>query len=108
MPFNLTLLTVDTHYEDGYVCRLCDDTFGDDQYANVMACSSKQIGAFLKWIREQDFYDNTKDAGEVGAGHSVTALYEVELTETGSSYRGVSLEFASEHTSEPAEDNGRN
>ncbi|MBO7730789.1 MAG: sulfatase-like hydrolase/transferase [Lachnospiraceae bacterium] len=59
VPFNLTLLTVDTHYEDGYVCRLCDDAFGDDQYANVMACSSRQIDALLKWIREQDFYDNT-------------------------------------------------
>lgn len=58
-PFNLTLLTVDTHYEDGYVCRLCDDAFGDNQYANVMACSSKQLSTFLKWIQAQDFYDNT-------------------------------------------------
>ena len=24
-PFALTILTVDTHYEDGYVCRLCQD-----------------------------------------------------------------------------------
>lgn len=39
-PFNLTVLTVDTHFEDGYVCDECDDTFGDNQYANVMACSS--------------------------------------------------------------------
>lgn len=58
-PFNLTLLTVDTHYEDGYVCELCDDTFGDDQYANVMACSSRQLDAFVKWIQQQDFYKNT-------------------------------------------------
>ena len=58
-PFNLTLLTVDTHFEDGYVCRLCKDEFGDNQYANVMACSSRQIAAFLDWIREQDFYENT-------------------------------------------------
>ena len=40
-PFNLTLLTVDTHFEDGYVCGLCTDEFGDDQYSNVMACSSR-------------------------------------------------------------------
>ena len=38
-PFNLTLLTVDTHFEDGYKCRLCDDRFGDNQYANAIACS---------------------------------------------------------------------
>ena len=58
-PFNLTMLTVDTHFEDGYVCNLCGDTFGDNQYANVMACSSKQIGAFVEWIQKQDFYENT-------------------------------------------------
>lgn len=58
-PFNLTMLTVDTHFEDGYVCEKCEDTYGDDQYANVMACSSKQIEEFIQWIQEQDFYENT-------------------------------------------------
>lgn len=58
-PFNLTLLTVDTHSEDGYVCELCDDKFGDNQYANVIACSSKQVSEFVKWIQQQDFYENT-------------------------------------------------
>ncbi len=28
-------------------------------------------------LRSQDFNDDTKDAGELGAGHSVTALYEI-------------------------------
>ena len=58
-PFNLTLLTVDTHFEDGYVCQYCKDEFGDDQYANVMACSSRQVASFIKWIQEQNFYENT-------------------------------------------------
>ena len=58
-PFNLTLLTVDTHFEDGYVCDLCDDEFGKNQYANVMACSSRQISAFVEWVQDQDFYENT-------------------------------------------------
>ena len=58
-PFNLTLLTVDTHFEDGYVCRLCDEEFGDNQYANVMACSNRQTAAFVEWIQEQDFYEDT-------------------------------------------------
>ena len=58
-PFNLTMLTVDTHFSDGYVCRLCGDEFGDNQYANVMACNSRQIKAFLEWIKTQDFYENT-------------------------------------------------
>ena len=58
-PFNLTLLTVDTHFEDGYVCGLCKDEFGDNQYANVMACSSRQVAEFVHWIQKQEFYDNT-------------------------------------------------
>ena len=58
-PFNLSLLTVDTHFEDGYVCHLCDDEFGENQYANVMACSSRQVCQLIEWIRQQDFYENT-------------------------------------------------
>ncbi len=57
-PFNLTLLTVDTHFEDGYVCPLCADTYSD-QYANVIRCSSSQVNDFVRWIQEQDFYENT-------------------------------------------------
>lgn len=58
-PFNLTMLTVDTHFEDGYVCEKCKNTYGEDQYANVMACSSKQLEEFIQWVQEQDFYENT-------------------------------------------------
>lgn len=58
-PFNLTMLTVDTHFEDGYVCDKCDDKFGDNQYANVMACSSKQVKEFVEWVKQQDFYEDT-------------------------------------------------
>ncbi|MGD1805645.1 vWA domain-containing protein [Dapis sp. BLCC M126] len=35
------------------------------------------IGYENRLLRSQDFNDDTKDAGELGAGHSVTALYEV-------------------------------
>ena len=58
-PFNFTMLTVDTHFEDGYVCEQCQNEFGDNQYANVMACSSRQVDAFVKWIQQQPFYENT-------------------------------------------------
>ena len=58
-PFNLTMLTVDTHFEDGYLCNKCTDAYGADQYSNVMACSSRQIGEFIQWIQQQDFYENT-------------------------------------------------
>ena len=58
-PFNLTMLTVDTHFEDGYTCSECGDEFGDNTYANVMACSDRQVVEFVKWIQQQDFYENT-------------------------------------------------
>lgn len=58
-PFNFTMLTVDTHAEDGYICELCGDTYGEDQYSNAIACESAQIDEFLRWIQEQEFYENT-------------------------------------------------
>ncbi len=57
-PFNFSMLTVDTHQTDGYVCDLCEDTY-ESQYANVWACASKQVAEFVSWIQEQDFYENT-------------------------------------------------
>jgi Ca-activated chloride channel family protein len=35
------------------------------------------IGYENRLLNEEDFDDDTKDAGELGAGHSVTALYEI-------------------------------
>lgn len=57
-PFNMTMLTVDTHFEDGYVCDLCKNEY-DVQYSNVMACSSRQISSFVEWMKQQDFYRDT-------------------------------------------------
>jgi Ca-activated chloride channel family protein len=37
------------------------------------------VGFENRAIADQDFRDDTVDAGEIGAGHSVTALYEVKL-----------------------------
>lgn len=35
------------------------------------------IGYENRLLNDQDFNDDTKDAGELGAGHTVTALYEI-------------------------------
>ena len=35
------------------------------------------IGYENRMLRAEDFHDDAKDAGEMGAGHSVTALYEL-------------------------------
>ncbi|NLC66811.1 MAG: LTA synthase family protein, partial [Clostridium sp.] len=57
-PFNFTMLTVDTHHIDGYVCDLCEDEH-ELQYANVISCASRQLDEFINWIKMQAFYENT-------------------------------------------------
>ena len=37
------------------------------------------VGYENRDVRDQDFRDDKVDAGEIGAGHAVTAVYEVEL-----------------------------
>jgi secreted protein with Ig-like and vWFA domain len=39
--------------------------------------SYRLIGYENRLLAKEDFNDDTKDAGEIGAGHSVTALYEL-------------------------------
>ncbi len=69
-PFNFTMLTVDTHFTDGYKCELCQDNY-DTQYANVISCSDKQVYDFVRWIQESDFYKK-EDTVIVLAGDHLT------------------------------------
>ena len=57
-PFNFTMLTVDTHYPDGWPTEFTPDIY-DRQYNNVIRGSSTMIDEFVTWITEQDFYENT-------------------------------------------------
>ena len=57
-PFNFTMLTADTHFPDGCHCDLCEELY-EEPYANVLACSSRQVNDFIEWIKEQPFYENT-------------------------------------------------
>jgi len=47
------------------------------------------IGYENRLLAAEDFNDDTKDAGELGAGHTVTALYEVVPTGVTFDVRGV-------------------
>ena len=40
------------------------------------------VGYENRLLNKEDFKDDTKDAGELGAGHSLTVCYEIVLTET--------------------------
>ena len=57
-PFNLTMLTVDTHFPNGYICDLCENKY-DTTYGNAVACADRQVYDFVQWIKKQDFYEDT-------------------------------------------------
>lgn len=57
-PFNLTLQTIDTHYVDGHLWWYSKDDY-NTQYENVYATTSELIYNFIKWVKQQNFYDNT-------------------------------------------------
>ena len=52
------------------------------------------IGYENRALDNADFADDTKDAGELGAGHSVTVLYEVALTGSEQEVAEYELEFS--------------
>lgn len=47
------------------------------EFNPVKISSYRLIGYENRKLEDKDFKDDTKDAGEIGAGHTVTALYEV-------------------------------
>jgi len=57
-PFNLTLLTADTHFTDGYLDSTCENKF-DDRYSNSFHCSDSKVNEFINWLKDQDYYEDT-------------------------------------------------
>ena len=57
-PFCLTLLTADTHAVGGFVCDRCERRFADP-YENVFACTSRQVGDFIEWLKDQPYWNDT-------------------------------------------------
>jgi Ca-activated chloride channel family protein len=47
------------------------------------------VGYETRLLNKEDFNDDTKDAGELGAGHTVTALYEIVPTGVKSNVLGT-------------------
>ena len=43
---------------EGYTCELCEDEY-ENPYYNVISCSDRQLSAFVDWIKEQPFAENT-------------------------------------------------
>lgn len=51
------------------------------EFDPAVVSSYRRIGYVNRTLSEDDWYDSAADAGEIGAGHRVTVLYEVELVD---------------------------
>ncbi len=57
-PFHFVMETADTHAPDGYLSENAEERY-DSQYANCIYYSQSEAVKFVRWIQEQDFYENT-------------------------------------------------
>ena len=57
------------------------------------------IGYENRTMAAEDFADDTRDGGEIGAGHSVTALYEVALAGSGQEIPEIPSRYGAEQES---------
>ena len=60
----------------GTLVTIAKDVKVQLEFDPALVHSYRQIGYENRALANEDFKDDTKDAGELGAGHSVTALYE--------------------------------
>lgn len=63
------------------------------EFNPVNVSGYRLIGYENRALADKDFHDDTKDAGEIGAGHTVTALYEIVLNESGTSIPEAELKY---------------
>ena len=63
------------------------------------------IGYENRLLNKEDFNDDKKDAGELGSGHTVTALYEITLFDSQESTSNVdALKYQTTITNDSAKD----
>jgi Ca-activated chloride channel family protein len=61
----------------GTLATIAKDVKVQVEFNPTRVASYRLIGYENRMLRDEDFNDDRKDAGDLGAGHSVTALYEV-------------------------------
>ena len=61
----------------GTLVTIAKDVKIQVEFNPAQVAGYRLIGYDNRRLADRDFKDDTKDAGEIGAGHSVTALYEI-------------------------------
>lgn len=60
---------------------VCKDVKFQVEFNPAVVAEYRLVGYDNRLLDAEDFEDDTKDAGEIGAGHCVTALYEIVTNE---------------------------
>ncbi len=63
---------------DGTLVTVAKDAKIQVEFNPTRVAKYRLLGYEKRLLRDRDFNDDAKDAGDVGAGHSVTVLYEIE------------------------------
>jgi Ca-activated chloride channel family protein len=75
----------------GTIVTIAKDVKIQVEFNPLKVASYRLIGYENRMLKKEDFRDDRKDAGELGAGHTVTALYEI--TPANGSEQGEELTF---------------
>ena len=90
----------------GTLQNIAKDTKVQVDFNPEVVRSYRLLGYENRRVDDEDFRDDTVDAGEVGAGHSVTALYELKLHDDAEGALGtVYLRYEDPDTGEVSEIN---
>ncbi|CAN5614161.1 hypothetical protein BH20ACI4_BH20ACI4_04930 [soil metagenome] len=70
------------------------------EFNPALVAGYRLIGYENRLLADKDFNDDKKDAGEIGAGHSVTALYEIVPAGQKVENDGIELKYSKNEPSE--------
>jgi Ca-activated chloride channel family protein len=76
---------------NGTLMTVAKDVKIQVEFNPARVASYRLIGYEKRMLRKEDFKDDKVDAGEIGAGHTVTALYEVVPAGTGATDPAASV-----------------
>jgi len=68
---------------EGTLVTVAKDVKAQVEFNPARARSYRLVGYENRALQDRDFHDDAKDGGELGAGHQVTILYEVEPVSAG-------------------------
>ena len=81
---------------DGTLLTIAKDVKIQVEINPAKVLEYRLIGYENRHLHKEDFADDAKDAGELGAGHSVTALYEIILANSDAPAQADNLKY--QHT----------